>query len=474
MKHISSIFVIGLMLVLTGCSDFLDVNTDPNNPSPDQISAELVLPSAQMQIAGSLGGVYSIVGGLWSQHYAQSNASSQFRNEERYALTKSSGIYQTAWVDLYSDGLIDLKIVKDKAAEEEEWNSYLQATCLMAYTYQILADFYGQIPFTEALQGKDIPEPRFDAGQDVYDGLITLIDEALAKDLTASTTRAFPSDFVFGTLGKDAQIASWVQFANTLKLKIYMRQTFARSSVASAGVSGLLASDNFLTNGAMINVFSDVPDNSNPFFESTARDLNTDGNLRMSQTLFSWLDTNTDTRLDVHFRPGSGGHAALAQGDFNSAVAGTVPSIANPNPSAPFFFFSADEVEFMLAEANLRYGSGTAAQTHYENGVLAAFSRLGLNGSSLLSGVYAYPAGGSFDDKLEAIMTQKWASNVERGYESFFDHNRTGLPDIYTYSVSGATSGAFPKRLIFPDRTTRINSNAPADVAITVPVWWAQ
>ena len=48
------------------------------------------------------------------------------------------------------------------------------------------------------------------------------------------------------------------------------------------------------------------------------------------------------------------------------------------------------------------------------------------------------------------------------------------VPGELTYSVTGTTGTTFPKRLIFPDRTRRVNSNTPAEVAITVPVWWAQ
>lgn len=488
MKHISSIFIITILLVFSSCSDFLDVNTDPNNPSPEVIEPGLVLPSAQMQIAGSLNGTYAIVGGMWSQHWTQSNASSQFRNEDRYALTNSSSIYQTAWRDLYSDALIDLKFVKDKAEESGEWNSYLQASCMMAYTYQVLADFYGQIPFTEALQGADLAEPAFDSGEKVYDGLITMIDGALAKDFSESTVKPFPSDFLFGHMGKSDQIDAWKKFANTLKLKIFLRQSEARPNVASTGATGLLNAD-LLDGAASIDVFTDAAGLSNPFFESTFRQLNTDGNLRASTTLFSWLEANGDSRMDAYFTPGAAGHHSLAQGNFNAPSGDEPPTNVdktNPSPSRAFYFFTADEVAFLKAEAELRYGNAASAKTSYNNGVMAAFQRFGLDGSSILGGVYAYPDG-SFNDNLKAIMTQKWAASIERGYESFFDQNRTGIPAIssvpttdgsyvpgeFTYSLTGTTNGAFPQRLIFPDRERRVNSNTPAEVAITVPVWWA-
>ncbi|NND07347.1 MAG: SusD/RagB family nutrient-binding outer membrane lipoprotein, partial [Saprospiraceae bacterium] len=122
----------------------------------------------------------------------------------------------------------------------------------------------------------------------------------------------------------------------------------------------------------------------------------------------------------------------------------------------------------------------------YESAVANACTRVGADCSALIEGAYAYPDT-DFDSNLKAIITQKWASMVDRGYESFFDQNRTGIPAIspvtsdiesyvpgeLTYSINGVTGGAFPKRLLFPDYSRRTNSNTPAEVPLTTPVWWA-
>ncbi|MDQ3142307.1 MAG: SusD/RagB family nutrient-binding outer membrane lipoprotein, partial [Bacteroidota bacterium] len=141
---------------------------------------------------------------------------------------------------------------------------------------------------------------------------------------------------------------------------------------------------------------------------------------------------------------------------------------------------------FMLAEAKLRTGVG-AVEPDYIAAIQAAFVKFGLAApQSLLDGKYKYPAGGTFEEKLEAIITQKWLAMVNQGHESFFDQSRTGYPRIssvpasdpnyvacqWTYSIEGVTSGAFPKRLIFPDVSRRVNGNTPAFVPITTKVWW--
>lgn len=103
-------------------------------------------------------------------------------------------------------------------------------------------------------------------------------------------------------------------------------------------------------------------------------------------------------------------------------------------------------------------------------------------------GVYAYPAAGTFDQKLEVIITQKWVSmaGTKQGLEAFFERNRTGIPkespveatdDTYvpgqvTFPVEGVTGGLYPKRLLFPDTERSRNPNTPAQEPITKPVWW--
>ncbi|HVW99066.1 MAG TPA: SusD/RagB family nutrient-binding outer membrane lipoprotein, partial [Candidatus Babeliaceae bacterium] len=154
---------------------------------------------------------------------------------------------------------------------------------------------------------------------------------------------------------------------------------------------------------------------------------------------------------------------------------------------------SAAESYFMQAEANLRYNVGTPAKETYDEGVMAAFNDLGLDATSFIAsgGRYEFPSGGSMDDKMEAIITQKWASCAYgcHGIEAFFEKNRTDFPKtspVYSTNpnyipgqivVSASTvlpPGQLPKRLQFPYVVIQSNPNAPALVPITTPVWWSK
>ncbi|HEY3387398.1 MAG TPA: SusD/RagB family nutrient-binding outer membrane lipoprotein [Saprospiraceae bacterium] len=495
MKNIlASLFGFLLMMSLVSCNDFLDINDDPNNPS--EVPAALTLPSAQLNMAVALNADYAVVGGLWAQHWAQSHVASQYRDEDRYDLTRLD--YQVAWSEMYAGALIDLAKIEDEAVATGNWNLNLQAVCLSAFAYQILADWYNAIPYGEALGGESgNVAPAYQPGDVVYADLLTRIDAALAQDFTGAGVAQVPSDFVFGSLSEADQIAAWTDFANTLKLKLWLRQTKVNDSGAGTAIAALLGSGvTFLTQDAKLDIFTDLPDKSTPIYESNVRQLNVKTNLRGSRTFVSWLQENGDPRLDAYFTPGTGGHFGLWQGWFDAptpVVPEQAPDVANLFPDQPVYFFSTDEVNFMLAEAHARYGSAGEAEGFYDAGVNGACARVGVDCSALVDGGYAYP-NGSVAENIEAIITQKWASLVYRGYEAFWDHLRTGVPAIYngnglidpfnppadyvpgtfTYSVGGKTSGAFPQRLVYPESERNTNQNIPAEVALTVPVWWAQ
>jgi hypothetical protein len=467
--------LLGLFILFVSCDDQLDINRDPDLLSPEGVAFATELPAGIAGIAGAQGAELAIIGGIWSQFYTQSPSANQYRTVDAYQIGTSTSFARGPWQNMY-DALGDIRNIKRNALTQENWKYFLIASVLESYGSQILADTYDQIPYTEANDLTNF-QPHFNTGQEVYDLMIADLDTALSKDLSTSKgSSPAGDDFVFG-----GDMAKWVQFANTLKLRILLRQVNVRASVASG--AGSLS--NFLSEDASMHNFADLPSNSNPLYETDRRQLNVATNLRASTTMYSYLNDNGDGRLNMYY--GSG--VPLNQGDYQSVVAPNSISIVNLSATTPVYFISAEESLFLQAEANLRYNSGSNAKALYDAAVLANFSKWGLDGSSYISsgGVYAYPSAGTFEQKLEAIITQKWiASFPGNGFESFFEHNRTGypaessvaqtsgsyVPGQWAYSVNGATNGAFPQRLEWPNTETSRNENTPVIISLTVPVWW--
>lgn len=485
-----------IALTITACKKQLDINIDPNNPNLEQLTPKLVFPVGVADAAGRIGGHLAILGGMWAQYYTQGTTANQYKDIDSYSVTKTFGSTNRGvdWVELYSGSLNDLTFVINKAAEQQDWNYYLMGTVVRAYTLQVLADLYDKIPYSEAFKGAANLQPKFDDGYSVYKGLLAELDTALNKDFSSSTnTIAGTTDFIFTAPDASWTIEPWKQFANTLKLKMYLRMAYAKPAEAEAGIKAMYAKGvKFLDRDAKMSNFENSSNRSNPFYNYSVVQTN-DANVKASVTFLSWLQANNDPRLDNYFYPQTNSttvYLGINQGDylnpdplFNSA------SKAKITATDPVDFISLSESYFLQAEALERYLNGAGASEKYNAGVSASFSRYNDNAASFIAagGKYAYPSTGNFEKKLEAIVVQKWAAFPNsHSLESFFEKNRTGyprtspvystsasyVPGQFVYSKNGITNGLFPKRLIFPDLETSKNPNAPADEPVTAKVWW--
>lgn len=477
MKKILLLFV-GISLFSSCSNEKYDINTDPDNLNPNSISLKVELPSGIIGVAGAQGSYYALIGGFWSQYWTQSNASNQYKEIDNYSIGTND--YVGGWAAMY-DALGDIRNVKLLAEKQENWNYYLIASVLEVHASQIMVDFYGQIPYTEA-NNINILTPHFNTGQETYTLMIADLKNALSKDLTSSAgDLPANDDFIFG-----GNMTNWKAYANTLMLKLYMRQSEVNPALAQQGISDLLSSGvSFLNTDAAVTQFEDAPNRSNPLFESDRRQLNTKTNIRASKTMFSYLDTNLDTRKGEYYETGN----PINQGDYdNVSIAPASISVVHLDAITPVYFMSKEESMFLQAEALERYASGAGAKAKYDAGVLEAFAKYGLDGSTYVTsgGAYEYPTT-NFNDKLKSIITQKWVSGFPgNGFESFFEQNRTGFPEISSvlqsdptyvpgelaYSIAGTTGGSFPKRLVFPSTVKTRNPNTPNIIVVTVPVWW--
>jgi hypothetical protein len=335
---------------------------------------------------------------------------------------------------------------------------------------------------------------------------LTELDEALSKDFSASTvTSPGKVDLVFPPTGgttdvekeinwtSNNNINKWKQFANTLKLKFFLRMVNKNASAAQAGIQKLYTDNaTFLSTDAGVGGFTDIAGKDNPMYEQNIRQLNTPDNIRASKTLATFLEDKTDPRITYFY--GSTSPVSIHQGDYLQADAsfnyGNAARLVQ-RATDPVVFLSAAESLLMQAEARERYFAGAGAKALYDAGVQASFTAMGAgSAATLLAGDYAYPTAGTLDEKIEAISTQKW---ISYGYgvhyiEGFFEKQRTGYPKTSpVYSTdpgyipgqwvisknSVLSGGQLPRRLVFPDVEKNRNSSTPAIVPIQTGVWWA-
>jgi len=481
-KFITTGLIASALITISSCKKSLDINTDPNNST--RASIDLVLPSAQGYMAYQLGNTFQILGGIWGQFWTQGPTSSQYKNLEQYSIQNTS--YNRPWDSYYAGPLKDLKYIIDEGTATGKKNYVAIAKILQAYIFQYLTDLYGDIPFSEALD-PNITSPHFDSQQQVYDGLIKLVDEGLAKIDLASSDHPTTDDLIYG-----GDMHLWQKFANTLKLKIYLRQAYVRPAVADAGIKAMYnANAQFLGTGedALIQ-FIDQTFNQNPLYASFQ--AITADNYIASNTALQYLQNNNDPRIDIFYQrataaPNAGQHAGLPQGkgptltgvQNANSYSKIGPDVGGPNggAAAPVIFMSAAESYFLQAEAVVRgWGTGDA-KALYENGITASFTFWGLSETAadayMLQPAIAFPTAGTMEQKIRAIIIQKWISmDGTQNVEAWTEWRRTGYPDFFTISQASIIGNVFPVRILIPDTEMSRNSNVPPQKLITDKVWW--
>lgn len=253
-----------IILVLVGgsCSeDWLNVNTDPNNPTNPDI--DLLFPAGQLGISQTL--VHDDA--LGYLHALGQN--SENPNTTQYIFSGAS--FTDAWNDFYTLSLINLeKIIAD--GTEQELPAYVAIAKLnRAYVYTVIIDLWGTAPFSEAVQGAQGPDnPAFEDGEDVYTSVLASIDEALTTLSGLGSDAIMPST----ELAYGGDIDNWIKMGNTLKLKMYINLAMveSRRSEAVAAINALIQEDNLIddfTDDFQIRYGSGLaPENRHPWHQS--------------------------------------------------------------------------------------------------------------------------------------------------------------------------------------------------------------
>ena len=437
MKKIAIISTFALGLAFTSCDSYLDINQDPNSPAESNMTTSIMLPAAELNLAGSYGNFMRITGGYYAQHYAQTFGTSNYLDFSQFKMsaTRSSGTY----TQLNSRVLKNLETIRSLAKAKEEWGSYLAATTLRAFTYQALVDCYGEVPFSEAFDaGKS--SPKYDDGADIYAGILAELDEALEK---AQAADQVATNFLFP--GKNA--ASWIQFANAVKLKIMMREIDAKNDVAAA-IGKLVADNNFPEEdvayagcwkneaGAMSPYFAEE---FSPAWGSTQ--INVVANVAIIGTMLQKDDegnvTYEDPRLPAFFeKNGSGNYTGSISGS-NFSTSDNYKSTYWCRPVAsfdmPVYLITRSEIEFFIAEYYARQNNAAQAQAHYNAAIEASCASAGVSGAETVIAQFPYNQG----SWKQTIGISKWIALAgTNNYEAWCEARRLDYPAFGNVSGS--------------------------------------
>jgi len=487
--------VVAILLGTTSCEKYLDINQDPNAPSEENVTPELIFPAAEMNLASSYGNFLRIVGGYYSQHYAHNFGTSNYLDYSKFLMsaTRSSGTYS----QLNSRVLKNLETIREKTTESEDWGTYLAATTLRAFVYQALVDAYGEVPYSEALDIGNT-SPKFDEGNAIYTGILAELNDALSKTTESSPVVA---SFLFSS----TDASEWISFANALKLRILMRMSNVQD--VKADLDQLVAENNFPAEDvSWSGIWENVTGKANPFYQEEFADyfgstqVNVVGNLALIETM---ADTE-DSRLEAFFEKNNDGNYSGGVSGTNFATSTTYRSGYFSRPVAsydmPAYLITVAETEFFLAEYHARYGSDADAEAHYKAAIEASFATAGVEGAEKIYTTY-YPW--DQENYAKVIGIQKWiALSGVNSFEAWCEMRRLKYPefgsvtgeDIYDAGnddfqpqlYATATlytpidfntqlgAGKVLQRLRYAESSTSRNSNAPATKSDSEPVFWAK
>jgi hypothetical protein len=469
----AAVFLAVLSLTITGCSNFLDINENPNKAETAEPS--LVLPSTQAAIALVVGCQFQIYGGIWNQYWTQNFGNSQYKSIEQYLVQGSS--FDRPWQILYADAMQDLQMIINKS-DEARYRQYAAISLLLkAYDLQLLTDAFGDVPLKDALQGETNENyaPHYDAQAEVYDSIFAMIDRAKGWIDPASEFLPGSEDLIFG-----GDMEQWTRFANTLKLRAYLRLSYVNAAKAEAGVKALQGAE-FLTQTAQIEYIS-TGSNNNPLYAELFA-LGQYRQLRASNTLFKEMQERNDPRIDVYFQLISGVRRGMDQASYDVGPNGSTPApIFGADPLndaaalAPVKFISDYESYFLQAEAAARgWLTGTPAVALFQQGIQASFDAYEATpGAYITTQVAAFPAAG-VEAQVEAIQVQKYfAMALNQNFEAWTEWRRTGYPkDFFVKPVTGTLpAGTYPARFLYPNTELTRNPNFPGAKLITDKVWW--
>jgi len=472
-KFILGAFAIGMMASCT--KDLSDLNVDPNN-SPSANPAQ-VLSSAEAFIAYTLDGPFNQRSALWAQYWTWGPGVA-IGNIERYVSDGTD--YDNGWTRLYNGALADLDFVEKSDAKVHAGI----AKILKAYIFQSLVDHFGDVPFSEALKGASdgIFAPKYDDDQAIYNALIPLINDGIA--LLGSNGTVGTEDFIF-----QGNTDKWEKFANSLKLRILMRQSNFKD--VSSDVKALISSGNFIESaGDMVTMpFTGVSGSENPMYALLERSL---GNFYVaSGTSMNLLQDLNDPRLPklYNLATASNSYVSIPQGgiDFepftNTKANYSLPTALTYGKANPVIFMSNWEVWFLRAEAAARFNTADDIASSFASAVTASFESMGLSNANDYLATLNYN-NASASDKIKLIAIQKWISmNGTQEDESWIESRRMNTSSnsmFYDVTegvfkkplVSVLGDGVHPSIWLYPQTEMSLNGSAPAQRKLTERVFW--
>ena len=416
------------------------------------------------------------------------------------------------WVSFYPSSVVTtVDIIQQTKDDATRTNLYNAARIWKAYTFMVLTDTYGDIPYKEAGLGylEQNTKPVYDSQESIYTDILKELDEASAALNTSGT--AISGEILFA-----GNVTRWKRFGYSLLMRAAMRLSKVAPSTSQTYVAKAIAGGMMQSNTDNAKLLR-TPEYVNPIGSEISG--NEKANYYAQKDFVELLKSTNDPRIGSWLHRFVGAQNATQQ---TAALRTKDPSLVKGIPlgyndvtiattfaaegvvslydysqfdwqvvftnTSPQWFCTYSQTQLLLAEAIIRGWATGDAATAYSNAIKADLERMaefGTQAAIPAATVTTYVAANPLviGNELEMIGEQYWVVSIPNGFEAWSNFRRTGFPQLSPNPYPASEiPGEFIRRHVYPDRESDSNkSNMDAAVAnqggtantkMNGRVWW--
>lgn len=472
-KYIS-ILSAAVLLSVTSCKkDLLKINQNPNGSQTAQ--PDYLLTAATKATADTYWGVANNMDAslLFVQYWSKI----QYTDPDRYIYASSA--FEELWSTGYSKSIVNLNQIIKIADAQGNTNYKGVALVLRSWTFSLLTEAFGNIPYKQAANIDQYLTPAYDTQKDVY--------FALLDDLKAAQTALDPAGkAIAGDIIYSNNIASWKKFANSLRLRIALRIADREPTKAKQVLADIQAEGgSYISSNAETAqlVYLDSP-NQNP----VSNLFDTRDDYRISKTIVDKLFALNDPRLSIYAAKTQDATPQTYVGLPNGLLVGDAsnygftktskPGTYFRAPHAPAVILSYSESLFDRAEAAARGFTTEDAASLYGQAVTAALAQYSVAAADIATYIAQPAVKYDASNYKKSIGEQKWLALFGQGLEGWTEWRRLDYPQLQP-AVAGTLNGKIPVRFIYPGTEQSLNKTnyqsavaAQGADALTTKLWF--